>query len=217
MVLEGNQIVQVVAGQKTQARRPVVLPQRARRARALAAKGLTVTDVARQLGCTRGHVYALLNAPVATPQAPYRPGESVKVMRRTNRGGQHEVCRVKVGAVWQQPLGEVTDAQARAEGFKGQAPFLEWWHERYGTDGRDVWVVEFALDPGHRPRLLAGRHGDQHGYTESSFNAMRDEPEAVPELWQAGAARAAFERDHAIRMGRAEQLLRERSRKRRAA
>lgn len=214
MVLDGEQIVLVLAGSKTQARRPVTSPQRARRARQLAANGMPVADVAQLLRCSRAHVHGLLNGPDPAPRPPYRQGQSVKVLRRS----RVPACRVKIQAVWQQPLDQVNDEQARREGHKSASQFRDWWQERYhGAPYQQLWVLEFELDGSHRPRLLAGRHGDQHGYTESTFNALKDEPEAVPEGWQRQVAQAAYERDHALRLLRSEQLLRERSRKRRAA
>jgi len=215
VIFEHHQIVQILNGAKTETRRPVVEASRAARAHLLRSEGFSVTEVARRLNCSRGYAYALLNAAEQTAQRPpWTTGQSLTVVRKQ---GAPEVCRIKLTGVWRQSLEEVTPTHAQLEGFGTLGEFLGWWRERYGgTPGSRVWVLDFLVDNDHVPRLLASeRRGDSRGYTASVYNALPDEPEAVPESWQERSSQHASERDHELRIQRADEVRRERSRRRR--
>lgn len=74
----------------------------------------------------------------------YRVGKTYAV--QPDRG-QNAVARIQVLAVSKQPLGEMTRADAVAEGFASLAEFRKFWRERYGSfDPKDeAWVLEFRL------------------------------------------------------------------------
>ena len=87
-------------------------------------------------------------------------------------------------------LHQITDDDARAQGFADSFELFDWWIERHreGCGHRlprfpdlhvevPVWLVRFELDASHRPRLLAAR--SQHGYTADPREALPEEPEAI--------------------------------------
>ncbi|MBI4218840.1 MAG: ASCH domain-containing protein [Chloroflexi bacterium] len=55
---------------------------------------------------------------------------------------------VRVLRVWQEPLGAISEADARAEGFESRDQFLKAFEEINGrTDPRThVWAVEFRVE-----------------------------------------------------------------------
>ncbi len=57
------------------------------------------------------------------------------------------VASIKITSVREQPLGAVTEDEARAEGFDSLAAFKESWGERFGPfdPALEVWRVEFRL------------------------------------------------------------------------
>jgi hypothetical protein len=60
--------------------------------------------------------------------------------------------RITVTRVYTQRLGDVTQEDARMEGFGGVGEFMEAWAGIYGgwSPDQTVYVVEFRLDDGHR-------------------------------------------------------------------
>lgn len=65
-------------------------------------------------------------------------------------------CYIRVDDVYEQPLGEVTDESARAEGdYDDLEDFREGYAKVYGEDAWDpakvVWVVEFTYVGRSRP------------------------------------------------------------------
>lgn len=176
---------QILAGRKTQTRRPVRAPQVRQRA-----NGTTYT--------TR----------------PFQPTVGRTVAVQAGRG-KPELFRVHVTGVRSEPVGQISFADARAEGFRTSDEFREHWvrlHDRQWVTahpdgdlldrfaarhaGTLVWVIEF--EPiGDQPRLLAAR--SQHGYTTSPALALAGEPEAVSESEQAVLTAMAHARDQALR------------------
>jgi hypothetical protein len=128
---------------------------------------------------------------------PLRVGFSYAVHVRTDGP---EVCRVRVLTAEPGMLHEVTDDEARAEGFRSSFHLFDAWWERYreGPGHRNeghwpeqfvevpVWVITLGLHREHTPRLL---HRDSsRGYTRNPHLAMTDEPEAVGQEWLEGFA-----------------------------
>lgn len=115
--------------------------------------------------------------------------------------------RIIIQAAHDEPLGDLDDAGARAEGFKTTDEFFDYWRKLYGVEDVDVdqrvWVIHFTVD-NHRPRLLtpASRpHGSEHGYTSKPEEALPDEPEVIdrgplkPWFTNSEKVRAAAQRD----------------------
>lgn len=103
------------------------------------------------------------------------PGRSYSVQHDR---GKRAVGRLVVVSVAQQPLGDLTLRDARAEGFRTRREFRDHWHRLFpDMTGRDVvWVLVIRPD-GDPVRLL---HKDSsRGYTTRPEEAVPDEPEAV--------------------------------------
>jgi hypothetical protein len=64
--------------------------------------------------------------------------------------GKHAICRVEVVGTIRQPLGELSNAEARLEGFVDKREFREVWERINGSydPGILVWRVEFKLVQG---------------------------------------------------------------------
>lgn len=130
-----------------------------------------------------------------------------------------EVLRATVASVTPCLLHEVTDAQARQEGFRtAWALFDAYWNRhREGPGHRapewpevvyevPVWTVALVRCRARQPRLLtpSGVPGDGHGYTHDTRVAMADEPEAVEAYYLArfaeeGSARHYREHEKELR------------------
>lgn len=85
--------------------------------------------------------------------------------------------RVRVSGIRQQDIHDVSEAELESEGYTRRGELFR--ALGYLEHVRDVplWVVTFAVDQEHHPRLL---HRDSsHGYTENRYQALQDEPEAV--------------------------------------
>lgn len=130
--------------------------------------------------------------------------------------GQTAIARLVVVDVDMQFLGDITGADARAEGFRNVADFARYWMRLYDrgfdpdehpdddaafglfTDrhgDRHVWAISFDLDQSHQPRLLRARTRiDEDDYTSQPRNALPDEPEAVDERMQARLTTEAHQR-----------------------
>ncbi len=74
----------------------------------------------------------------------YRVGKTYAVQPGR---GERAVARIEVLAVRKQPLGEITRAEAVAEGCANLASFRKLWTEKHGGFDPDevVWVMEFRL------------------------------------------------------------------------
>ena len=62
--------------------------------------------------------------------------------------GKKGVARVLVTAVRRETEGDISLADARAEGFKNRTEFRRYWTALYGrpsVPGRRVWVISFEL------------------------------------------------------------------------
>lgn len=143
----------------------------------------------------------LMIRPVKDELACYwKPGHSYAV--RVNRGdpkAAKEEFRVKVVETSQRLLASITDEEASHEGFPSREEFWKWWWDKHrwgpNSEGRQVWVVRFALDTSHQPRFL---HQDPaRGYTRNQFQAASDEGEAVGDEWLSQFAERAEERQEA--------------------
>jgi hypothetical protein len=75
--------------------------------------------------------------------------------------GVLRVADCAVTAVYKAPLAEITEGQARDEGFEDQYAFWTAWNDINGAfDDQEVWVVEFVLIPesvGSRGRDFVAR------------------------------------------------------------
>jgi hypothetical protein len=74
----------------------------------------------------------------------YRAGKDYAV--QPVRGAK-AVARFEALSVRKQPLGEMTEAEAVAEGFASVAEYQELWTKQYGgfDPNEEVWVIEFRL------------------------------------------------------------------------
>lgn len=74
----------------------------------------------------------------------YRAGKTYAVQPGR---GRNAVARIEVLVVRKQRLGEMTEAEAVAEGFASLAEFRKLWQERYGSfdPKNEAWVIEFRL------------------------------------------------------------------------
>jgi hypothetical protein len=62
--------------------------------------------------------------------------------------GVRRVAECSITAVYKQPLGEITEGQAKAEGFEDRYAFWSAWNDINGAfDDQEVWVIEFVLIP----------------------------------------------------------------------
>jgi len=155
------------------------------------------------------------------PRCFYRPGsnhplerprlreemtedERLRVLHRRGRPPRHRVGRIEIVDVRSEPLGELTPADARAEGFDGTDAFVAYWvrlhdarwlnarPERADLVGdrflkrwahRPVWVITFKVVAS--TLLLAAEPGRTGDYVDAEFDergeriAMADEREAV--------------------------------------
>lgn len=91
--------------------------------------------------------------------------------------GKHAIGRVVVTAVHIEKIGNITEDEARREGFASIAEFMDAWRAINGplSNGWDtVWRVEFAVKPDIEPLWRAEMR--EHGFSE---------PE-ITEIWDAG-------------------------------
>lgn len=118
-------------------------------------------------------------------ECPYDVGHSYAAQRHR---GEEESERIRVTAVREQLLHELTEEEARLEGFNSRADFMAaWWDKYRGGCGPGpptmpwievpVWVVEIEPDREHRPRLMsssliAGKRGP---YTNNPREALDTE------------------------------------------
>lgn len=80
-------------------------------------------------------------------QPPWVVGKSYAVQPgRTKKA----VGRIVVTRIWQEALGDISAADAWAEGFDNREAFFETWTRIHGTfdAGVRVWVVEFSVAAG---------------------------------------------------------------------
>lgn len=146
--------------------------------------------------------------PVTSIPVSYRePNPALGFRDGQPRLGTVEACRIVVLHVRAGQLGDVTEADARAEGFQSRRELLAVWGvDEIADELRpvNVWVMRFRLDPTHRARLLSARviAGHQGDYTENPHRAMQDEPESVDPLTLQAFTDEARARDRARREGR---------------
>lgn len=141
---------------------------------------------------------------------PRTEGEPRRRLSRT-------VCDAIVVGCWAQALEDMTEDDARAEGFRTLAAFLDHWQAEHGEPpartAEMCWVLRLQVVPSEDvPRLLTPSGMPAHselGYTQSPSKAMRDEPEAVDEATQ---TRFSADAESMSRILRAERQLEERAR-----
>jgi len=82
-------------------------------------------------------------SPWSSHRCLYEVGQTFTV----NPGrGVKRVAECEVTAVYKQPLGQMTEYDARAEGFTDRYSFWVVWNDLHGAfDDQEVWVVEFKL------------------------------------------------------------------------
>jgi hypothetical protein len=107
------------------------------------------------------------------------------------RRGDPPKCRITIQAVTDARHGDITDQQARAEGFKNTQDALD-HYDTVGLKPDDpVWIISFELDRMAEVRLLH-RHSEK-GYTTQPHEAVHGEGEAVDEATLDEFARKARE------------------------
>lgn len=85
------------------------------------------------------------------PRSPwYRGGCALKVNHAyalCPGRGKHQVGKIVVTEVRDVMLGEITDAEACAEGFQTAAEFAAYWHAMHGSCnyGERVWAITFEV------------------------------------------------------------------------
>jgi hypothetical protein len=128
----------------------------------------------------------------------YKTGHSYAVQPGRGRCG---IATISVLNVHTEPLGQLTPASARAEGFADLPEFEAYWlrmHGRYDPD-QPVWVIAFELESAEPPtRWLAA----DVGYTTDPRIALPDEPPAVDaetQEWLTYRAHRAFDLTHTQR------------------
>lgn len=136
-------------------------------------------------------------------QCRWQPGHSYGVRTGSRKP---EVTRIKVRAVREALLHELTDDDARAEGFADVDELFHGFYEQHGMGpGYDrqhpswpfaivpVWVITFELDLEAPPRLLGRRARTvgpaaspdaARGYVTNHRDELEDAGEAVPEAFQ---------------------------------
>lgn len=75
---------------------------------------------------------------------PWRPGRTYAVQPDY---GKKAVARFEALSVKRERLGDITDADAKAEGFSDREIFLQEWFGRYSKDtpNTEVWAIGFKL------------------------------------------------------------------------
>jgi hypothetical protein len=53
--------------------------------------------------------------------------------------------KIYIQDVWIEPIEDITEQEARAEGLNSRKEFLEEWEEIYGERCDTVWVIRFEL------------------------------------------------------------------------
>lgn len=190
MILPSRIARRVLTGTKTTHRYPV-------RKQEVVRQGKPQEEESRCV-YTTGHLHVVKSWKwVGTGEHDEKTGE--ELMRRT---APKVLCHVRVTGIHRGQLKEMSEADARAEGYDSLEDFRSEWWTRYGwghnTAGKEVWVVEFVVDE-DVPRLLAvdGRGA----YTHSDHSALKGEPEAVSDAWlekfgEEGARNLSAHRSH---------------------
>lgn len=117
--------------------------------------------------------------PVKGDQAcRYRIGHDYSIQPGRTKPG---ICRVKILDVQHQRAGDLTLADARAEGFRTTADFKAYWTRLYDSAWIDRHKVDLAdaLDLGVVSFILCKRFDEQHADTPVwaiTFEVQRDEP-----------------------------------------
>lgn len=129
----------------------------------------------------------------------YKPGRAYKVSSSTHRAATFQIT---ITGVDRSRLDAMTLRDARREGFRTTADFMEHWRDKHlarlCAPDTPIWVLSFVLgDQTDRPRFLAARPGPPHGdYVDSTARALKESAEEVSEAAQGRyAANAALERE----------------------
>ena len=82
-------------------------------------------------------------------RARAKEGAEHLVYRRPPMTGEKPFAKLLITRVWKQRLGDMSEAEARAEGYSSVAAFLEQFTEGRRIDGRiedlEVFALEFRL------------------------------------------------------------------------
>lgn len=95
----------------------------------------------------RGQKTATRRAMVLGQPCKYQPGRTYAVQAKRGRWGGRELCRVLVTRVEPGSLADMTDADARLEGFPDLAAFRAYWkqiHRDTQSWSVPVWVIHFV-------------------------------------------------------------------------
>jgi hypothetical protein len=119
MIFQADMISAILEGRKTQTRRPV---KRGDSLGPFTAGRCEVRDLNGRTRWTEGRRYSIC------------PGR-----------GKPRVGLIRILRITRERLDQITDGNARAEGFACREEFLSRWRELYpGSDlSEDVWVLEF--------------------------------------------------------------------------
>jgi hypothetical protein len=138
-------------------------------------------------------------------EAPYEVGKRYPVQRphaptADDPRSVETVAHIMVTAIRLQLLQDVSEADAKAEGYRTRARFLEAFTQEYGQlkSGRQVWVVEFELVEGPA-RLLTRPIPGKRGDYSSGGDYVIDAGEAPPETWRDPGRNQARQRHQEVR------------------
>lgn len=179
MILSASLVRAIQRGEKTTIRRPIQGGEPRYRKRTRAGRGASMQLV-----------------------APFNPVAGDRLPIRSTDGDTS--CHIILTDVRHTTLGNITDQDAHAEGFKTADRFKTAWIKTHDRDwinrqpadptpeamvarfdtqhaAKTVWLLTFEYDAAQAPRLLGTVGAD---YATSTARALPDEPEAVDETTQ---------------------------------
>jgi uncharacterized protein YhfF len=135
--------------------------------------------------------------PAETNTCRYQTGKAYAIQPGL---GKTAVCRITIGEVRRESLGDITLKDAKKEGYTTTTEFFDYWRDLHGSVDKDipVWVISFQIgDRTDTPRYLAARIGPPHGdYVTEPALAASGEGEPVSDWELAQFAKLSNARDH---------------------
>lgn len=109
---------------------------------------------------------------VAGKRTVYQVGKSYAVQPGR---GKKAVARIVLTGIRREPVGAISPADARAEGFTSREAFLTTWRSIHGAKADlscEVWVLEFRLDVIilDRTKMLYGNRQAAHGRPDNRYD-----------------------------------------------